>query len=756
MAQPIGSLRVDLSASIADFKTNMKAARDSVFRNGSAMQKTMQKVGQKFTSAAKAMTSFQGIMTGTAMIAGMVYAIKRNLEYADTIAKTADKIGITTKALQEYRYIADRSGVDTEKLDKAFAKFAVGIGDLKAGTGTLYTLLNKNNKALMGQLVAADNTTEALDIYFNALKDVENQNDRASLAAAAFGAKAGVGMTLMVDNIDTLRDRFKRLGVEIDEKLLRGAEEAKDNIDDLTVVIKNSLAGALVAVAPQLGQAAADMAMWVASNKDFITQDIPNEINDMAKSVGDFTNSTEYKAIMEYWEIMAGAAIGLRIGGAKGALIGAGAGAWVSVYRDIKDMIGEASDEATVYENIQEAIKKKTKEISGLQRVIREDPLLSTGAVQQYKEQIETLNADIVKLTDAQRKLNQETEEIAAPKVGRTPAVPAVSGVETETEQATKAIDAIEKQIDALEQQRDTFGMTSKEVALYHLKMQGATDKQLKQAAAILDAIAAKEGDADAQEKVNDLIDEGKSLTESLMTGTEQYAATVGNLDVLLKAGAISQETYNRGIEKAKEDLEGLADKGEDSMSKLQQAIEGWGRDSTDAIVAFARTGEMSFSDMVDSMIDDLMRMVIQQQIMGPLFEGIGGFIGGLFPSAHGNVFQNGNLIPFARGGIVTQPTVFPMATGAGLMGEAGPEAIMPLTRIGGDLGVKAAGGGVEVNIINNVGADVSTSERTTADGQKAIDVYIDQAMAKKLGQFGSQSNRALRQMGGQQPLTGR
>ena len=90
-------------------------------------------------------------------------------------------------------------------------------------------------------------------------------------------------------------------------------------------------------------------------------------------------------------------------------------------------------------------------------------------------------------------------------------------------------------------------------------------------------------------------------------------------------------------------------------------------------------------------------------------------------------------------------------------MGESGPEAVMPLTRIGGDLGVRAlAGGGTEVNIYNNVGADVSTKERTTADGSKAIDVYIDQAVAKKLGQFGSQSNRAMRQMGGRQPLTGR
>src|SRR5262249_32262662 len=60
-------------------------------------------------------------------------------------------------------------------------------------------------------------------------------------------------------------------------------------------------------------------------------------------------------------------------------------------------------------------------------------------------------------------------------------------------------------------------------------------------------------------------------------------------------------------------------------------------------------------------------------------------------PFAHGGVIS-----PFAKGGwVVDSPTLFPMAGGAGLMGEAGPEAIMPLTRTsGGDLGVNTSGAG--------------------------------------------------------------
>jgi lambda family phage tail tape measure protein len=69
----------------------------------------------------------------------------------------------------------------------------------------------------------------------------------------------------------------------------------------------------------------------------------------------------------------------------------------------------------------------------------------------------------------------------------------------------------------------------------------------------------------------------------------------------------------------------------------------------------------------------------------------------GIFGARKGAAFTAGNVIPFARGGIISKPTVFPMASGAGLMGEAGPEAVIPLKRHrGGGLGVA---GGVNVNM---------------------------------------------------------
>ena len=79
-----------------------------------------------------------------------------------------------------------------------------------------------------------------------------------------------------------------------------------------------------------------------------------------------------------------------------------------------------------------------------------------------------------------------------------------------------------------------------------------------------------------------------------------------------------------------------------------------------------------------------------------------------LFPflaNANGNIYDQSGFVPFAKGGVVDKPTLFPFAKGIGLMGEAGPEAIMPLRRgPSGRLGVEAAGGGVG-NVVVNVDA---------------------------------------------------
>ena len=108
---------------------------------------------------------------------------------------------------------------------------------------------------------------------------------------------------------------------------------------------------------------------------------------------------------------------------------------------------------------------------------------------------------------------------------------------------------------------------------------------------------------------------------------------------------------------------------------------------------------------------------------MKPVSNAVGGFLaGGLnsilgkgMPFANGGAFTQGKVMPFASGGVVSSPTQFPMRGGTGLMGEAGPEAIMPLTRgADGKLGVRSQGGGGAVTVVMNISTpDVAGFQRS-------------------------------------------
>jgi lambda family phage tail tape measure protein len=102
----------------------------------------------------------------------------------------------------------------------------------------------------------------------------------------------------------------------------------------------------------------------------------------------------------------------------------------------------------------------------------------------------------------------------------------------------------------------------------------------------------------------------------------------------------------------------------------------------TDGLIEMITTGKANFKEMAAAILKDIAKIMMQAAIAGAVKK--------LFGLADGGVIQGGRLKPYAKGGVVTAPTFFPMAGGdVGLMGEAGPEAIMPLKRNSdGKLGV--------------------------------------------------------------------
>lgn len=135
---------------------------------------------------------------------------------------------------------------------------------------------------------------------------------------------------------------------------------------------------------------------------------------------------------------------------------------------------------------------------------------------------------------------------------------------------------------------------------------------------------------------------------------------------------------------------------------------------------------------VANSMIDAAWKAAVQPvagHIGGMLASGVSTMLGAYSPFANGGSFSQGRVMPFANGGVVSGPTTFPMRGGTGLMGEAGPEAIMPLTRgPDGKLGVRSAGGGQGVTVVMNIQTpDARSFERS----QSQIAARMSQALSR-------------------------
>jgi len=376
----------------------------------------------------------------------------------------------------------------------------------------------------------------------------------------------------------------------------------------------------------------------------------------------------------------------------------------------------------------------------------------STSAQQriQLDQKIADAQAAMVK---AQKDADTELSVLATNEQGRL--AKQARAVQTYT-------DALDQQVLALRQQgqrsANSLGLGDRQRGLQD-QQNDITDRMNQQR---LD-LANQYGDGSRGMSLDEY---NQKLAALSKTERELQETTITNYDQM----TVAQGDWRKGASSA---FQNYLEQARDVAGQTKALFTNAFSSMEDAIVNFAMTGKFSFADFTKSILADMVRIEIQRAASGLLgglvswgttaasaYFGGGsgngmqagsagavssnlgasqaGYGSAYFPQALGGAWSNGVQL-FANGGaftnsIVSTPTAFGMAGGRmGVMGEAGDEAVMPLTRTaGGQLGVRAVGGNGGTSI--SLSAPVSlVMEDRSSEGLQLDQALLQQNMQKQV-----------------------
>lgn len=359
----------------------------------------------------------------------------------------------------------------------------------------------------------------------------------------------------------------------------------------------------------------------------------------------------------------------------------------------------------------------------------------STSAQQriQLDQKIADARAAMVK---AQKDADSELAVLATNEQGRL--AKQARAVQTYT-------DALDQQVKAVRLQgrraADGLGLGDRQRALQD-QQNGITDRMNQQR---LD-LANQYGDGSRGMSLDEY---NQKLAALNKTERDQQETTIANYDAMTAA----QGDWRNGASSA---FSSYLEQARDVAGQTRTLFSNAFSSMEDAVANFAITGKLSFTDFTKSVLADMARIATRQAITGIAGSLFGSAIGGFFGGGASAVgegtmtgFSEGSFVPNAKGGVYDSPSLshfsnqvhstpqfFAFAKGAGVFGEAGPEAIMPLTRApDGNLGVRAVGGsgaGGSTSISVNAPVNISVPDRS-GEGMELDQSLLQQNMQKQM-----------------------
>lgn len=761
-------------------------------KGGENASKGLSSLTDRAQFLSKGLKSLAVVAAGAVSVGGLALMTKKAIDAAGALADTAFNLGINVEALQELRYAAELSGVAQESFDKSLEKFTRNIGAAAQGSGAAKDAFNILGVSVRDAEGNIRDTESVFRDVSDAMAGIENPTERVRLAFDLFG-KQGVAMVNMLvqgsSAIDTMRQRARDLGIVLETDLIRDAEAAGDELDTLGKVVSVNLSRALLGLAPIIGDASSLLSELAAGagvayekfklffSGDFglnnlslravrhDLQGVNDDIEKLQKRIADriaagaggpqfFVESDvkRFQTMIDILEERRTKLVGQlqKLQSEQNATLNKPSNA-PDIEADMLRLEEQAKNVSSLKDSLTQQVFEFThqganrveaeydrmvEQINGLKNEVNADEISSL-----LGQALEVKNFRLKQLADqeaqAEGKRNEAAEKRAA----------------ADLERQQKAYEANQKVVESLNAETAALGKSERQnyidQAVRRLSAEATQAQRVeveRLAGALFDEKEALEERRKEEEKRKALIEDIKNLTEEQTSAQEKYNAEMQELNALLQQGAINQKEFEAASKRARDNmlqhsrewsdgvrraLESYADEASDMATQVEQVTGNTLRSLEDTLVEFTTTGKFEWNDMVNSMLSDIARLIVRTQITGPLAQNIGSIFDSIFGSANGNVFSNGRPVQgFAKGTVVFEPTLFPMANGIGLMGEAGPEAIMPLRRLpSGRLGVESAGGGGSSYSVN-VDARGSSDPAATA---KQVEIAVDRALSARI-----------------------
>ena len=245
-ATMLGSLLVSLGLDSAQFKSGLTDAERRAQRAG----KSFDALGRRSEALGRTVGNSIKTLGALALGGGLASVVKSSFEYASSLAEVAQQLGVTTDALQEFRYVGSQVGLTQQEMDMSLSQLTRRLGEAASGTKAQAEAFSKLGVSVRDSNGNVINAAQAIPLIADALKSIKTPAEQAAILVDLFG-KAGMKMLPALlqgsAGINSLRQAAHQLGIVLSAETINKADETADKLASLGQVLNAKIAATVTA-----------------------------------------------------------------------------------------------------------------------------------------------------------------------------------------------------------------------------------------------------------------------------------------------------------------------------------------------------------------------------------------------------------------------------------------------------------------------------------------------------------------------------